>query len=170
MKSLINNSTNFRDLNSTPRSKPQCYVLGPLLHIQVLGFHVNYVSDSISNKTANNREILLTTSKQIGIGYYGRLLHVMKTDKERHSYRQESIRSEHPWLDFDFSFEGDMFTEEQCDLVESAAEMLYGMIHNHHLLFKNIKLLGRNLLSQIGSKCDTTYCISMLDCVFSAKW
>ncbi|KAJ4950942.1 hypothetical protein NE237_027774 [Protea cynaroides] len=60
---------------------------------------VDQFQEALSYAAANNREILLTTSKQIGIGYYGRLLHVMKTDKERHSfgnsYRQESI---HPLL------------------------------------------------------------------------
>lgn len=37
-----------------------------------------------------------------------------------------------PFLDVDIS--GDMFTEEQNELVESAAEMLYGLIHVRYIL------------------------------------
>lgn len=35
-----------------------------------------------------------------------------------------------PWL----KLVGDMFTEEQNELVESAAEMLYGLIHARYIL------------------------------------
>lgn len=34
------------------------------------------------------------------------------------------------WLEFI----GDMFTEEQNELIESAAEMLYGLIHARYVL------------------------------------
>ena len=34
------------------------------------------------------------------------------------------------WLEF----VGDMFTEEQNELIESAAEMLYGLIHARYVL------------------------------------
>ncbi|KAJ4954415.1 hypothetical protein NE237_011198 [Protea cynaroides] len=39
--------------------------------------------EALSAAAANNREILFTTSKQIGTGYHARLLHVMQTDKEK---------------------------------------------------------------------------------------
>lgn len=47
----------------------------------------------------------------------------------------------YPWLHIPFidirqlcNCVGDMFTEEQNELVESAAEMLYGLIHARYIL------------------------------------
>jgi len=37
-------------------------------------------------------------------------------------------------FDLDWSVTGEMFTEEQNELIESAAEMLYGLIHARYIL------------------------------------
>lgn len=50
--------------------------------------------------------------------------------KKVYANRTECLKSKLDWWDC----VGDMFTEEQNELIESAAEMLYGLIHARYIL------------------------------------
>ncbi|XWS32458.1 hypothetical protein CRYUN_Cryun23aG0160700 [Craigia yunnanensis] len=63
------------------------------------------------------------------------------------------------WISWFCNLRGDMFTEEQNELVESAAEMLYGLIHVRYILTsKGMSTMLEKYKNYDFGRCPGVYC------------